>query len=341
MTSPTTTIHRFDVSDPRHGAVPCAAIVPGDAPGPLPACLFLYGGGGSHRSLLEIEPLLASWWSRGILPPLLVATPDVGPFSFYLDDDAHALGWESFVTERFVPYLRARWQLSATGQALGVVGISMGGYGALKIALSRSQEFGAVAAISPSLEPARTPHEVPLRNRYHYPPEVPAALLGPARDAALYERDHPATRAREHATMLRRDELAVYIDAAGRDALHAHDGAEYLHRTLWQLDIAHEYHLRRDADHVGPGLTERLREAFAWVAARIAPRAAVPLSEHELAWQAWLEQARTDVPPLPPLPPESVLFPQLLRAQLAEARRQAAEQDETMSRVYGLLPPLR
>lgn len=326
----------FEVLDDRHGPVPCAALVPKRANAPLPACLFLYGGGGSHESLAELQPLFDSLWSSGMLAPLLVATPNAGAFSFYLDDPERGQSWESFVADRFCRELHGRFGCGEGASPLGIVGASMGGYGALKIALSRPQQFAAVAAISPMLEPGVTANEVPLRNRYHYPPEVPQALLGAKRDAALFERDHPATRARLHAAALRDSGLAIYVDAAGLDALHAHDGAEYLHRVLWDLDVAHEYHLRRDADHIGPDIVDRLRDAFGWVAAKLCPPVASPLTAAEADWREWLDGERGSPPP-PPLPPVSRLFPEVLRALLASQRMAAAGKDPTFARRYGVL----
>jgi S-formylglutathione hydrolase FrmB len=179
--------------------------------------------------------VIARWSEAGIIPPLLIATPDVGPWSFYLDDPARGMGWESFVCERFVPHVRSSFDVTVERAAL--VGISMGGYGALKVALAGSREFAAVAAISPMLEPAEEACEVGPRNRYHYPPEVPQALLGPERDAALYRRDHPAQRARANLETLRSHALAISLDSAGSDVLNAHDGAEYL-QTLWLSGLA-------------------------------------------------------------------------------------------------------
>lgn len=325
---------RFDVLHDRHGAVGCAAVVPRTAAAPLPLCLFLYGGGGSHETLVGIQGVLDAWWAAGAVPRMLVATADTGPFSFYLDDPERGQFWESLVASHFVSHLRERFQLS---RRAGLVGISMGGYGALKVALARSADFAAVAAISPMIEPAFPGGNVPLRNRYHYPPDVPQALLGLERDAALYERDHPANRARHHAAEVRASDLAIYIDASGRDAFHAHDGAEHLHRTLWQLDIPHEYHLRRDADHVGPETLDRMREAFAWVGAHLQPPAALPLTAAEEAWRTWLDNGQHSAPPSTPLPPTSVLMPRLLRAQLAPLRSAAAASDPTFERCYGEL----
>lgn len=329
-------VSKLEVDDPHHGAVPCSAIIPSDAPDALPLCLFLYGGGGSHRSLDELAPLLARWFADGSLPRMLVATPDVGPWSFYLDDPERGLHWESFLVERFVPHLRRTLGLAAEART-GLVGVSMGGYAALKLALARPHAYRAVAALSPMIEPDGRGQDARARHRYHYPPEVPQALLGRERDAALCERDHPAARARVHADALRASSLALYIDAAGRDALHAHDGAESLHRVLWALDVAHEYRLHRDADHVGPDLIERLEAAFRWVGARLVPVAAAPLDALEQAWLSWLESPRGAEPPAP-LAPTSQLFSRVLRAQLEPHFREAKRTDDTMERVYGVLP---
>jgi S-formylglutathione hydrolase len=296
--------------------------------------LVLYGGGGSRESLVALQPVFERAWTESALPPCIVAMPDVGPWSFYLDDPARGLAWESFIVQRFLPRVRAL-QPSAAAR-LGVVGMSMGGYGALKLAFARPQLFAAVGAVSPMVEPYSEAHAVPLRNRFFYPTEVPQALLGEMRDPALYRADHPVARAQANARELLEHNLAIYIDAAGQDALHAHDGAEGLHRALWELDIPHEYHLRRDADHVGPDLAPRMCVALRWVLEHLQPPAAAPLTALECVWQAWLA-APTAPLPTTPLPADSRLFPALLRATLEPQRTAAASQDPTVRRHYGVL----
>jgi S-formylglutathione hydrolase len=185
----------------------------------------------------------------------------------------------------------------------------MGGYGALKIAFDEPRRFAAVAAVAPMIEPSTDSRAVPLRNRFHYPKLVPAVLLGRERDEALFATDHPAARARQNAAHIIASELAIWIDAGSRDALSAQDGAEFLHRVLWELDVPHDYHLLRDADHVGPTLAPRLLQAFRWV------------GEH-----------MTANGPLEPSPEERDL-----REYLAAARRAASAADPTLTRTYGLL----
>ena len=331
---------RFGLSDPVHGQVPCAALMHEEHnERELPCCLVLYGGGGSRESLASLHPTFERAWALGELPPCILATPDVGPWSFYLEDRARGFAWESFITGQFVEHVRTL-QRNAAGSAssarFGVIGMSMGGYGALKLAFARPELFGAVGAVSPMVEPEREANEVPLRNRFFYPPEVPQALLGVHRDPALHRADHPATRARAHASELIATRQAIYIDAAGQDAFNAHDGAESLHRVLWELDVPHEYHLRRDADHAGPDLAFRMCAALRWVVERLQPPAAERWSEHERAWQAWLSQPTQPAPSVP-LPAESALFPRYLRAMVEPQRVAAEASDPSVSRRYGLL----
>jgi S-formylglutathione hydrolase len=137
-------------------------------------------------------------------------------------------------------------------------------------------------------------------------------LLGPERDPQLFERDHPLTRARRNAHALRESRQAIYIDVGSRDALHCQDGAEYLHRALWELDIAHEYHLLRDANHIGATLAPRSLRGFTWVAEHAGLGAQAERSAEELQLDAYLEPLR------------------------AAAR----ERDASIDRVYGRLPEL-
>ena len=53
---------------------------------------------------------------------------------------------------------------SLMGKA-ALIGFSMGGYGALKLALRRPEAFAAVAALCPVIFPADIAADVPARNR--------------------------------------------------------------------------------------------------------------------------------------------------------------------------------
>jgi len=314
------------------GPVPYAVLAPHDSPDapPLPLCLLLMGGGGSRQSLVDCQPLFDTWWADGSLPPMVVATPRPG-MDYYLEDPA-GIRWDSFLTEEFVPHLRANCHIAADRLSTAITGISIGGYGALKTAFARPDLFGVVAAMQPMIEPGFRDSDIGPRNRLHHLSGGPPQLVGASRDAALFAANNPANRAQINAQRIRETGLAIYIDAGGDDFLNAHDGAEFLHRVLWDLDISHEYHLVRGADHGGPTMRPRMRAMLSWTGAALTALRAVPLdpTPEGQAVTAWIDGGMVGNPP--PVAPSSTEFLRILRAQLQPLR------DRITARRYGVLP---
>ncbi len=57
--------------------------------------------------------------------------------------------WEDFVTQDLVAYIDGKYRTVAAATSRGIAGGSMGGYGALKLAMKHPEVFGAVYALSP------------------------------------------------------------------------------------------------------------------------------------------------------------------------------------------------
>jgi S-formylglutathione hydrolase len=304
---------------------------------PLPLCLMLMGGGGSRENLVDCQPLFDNWWSAGSVPPMLVATPSPG-MSYYIEDPERER-WESFLVEDFVPHLRRTCNVDPDRRATAITGISMGGYGALKTAFRRPGIFGIVAAMQPMMEPGFHDSQITARNRLHHLVGGPAKLIGPDRDTELFEANQPANIASANLAGIRESALAIYLDAGDDDFLNAHDGAEFLHRVLWDLDISHEYHLMRGGDHGGPTMRPRMHAMFKWTGAVLTALRCVPEdptpSDHAIT--AWIESGLAGPPP--PVPPSSREFLRMVRAHLASARAQAAATDPSTNRRFGVLPP--
>ncbi len=309
-------------------AVPYAILAP-DTQEPLPLCFLLMGAGGTRDSLVELQPLLDQWWDSKSVPAMIIATPSAG-LDYYLEDVKGAMRWDSFLADDFLPHVRSACRANETAV---LAGISGGGYGALKLAFARPQSFGAVAAMQPMLEPGLREADVGARNRLHHSAGGPPQLIGAARDAALWESNNPANRARANARQIRDSGLAIYLEAADHDFLNAHDGAEFLHRVLWDLDLSHEYHLVRNADHGGPTMRPRLRAMFAWLASLWA--IAVPDPAMEDAAAQWLQSGMKGKPPAGATTTNA--FVSFLRSGFEPLRAQATEKDPTTSRRYGRL----
>lgn len=282
-------------------------------PGAFPLCLFLHGASGDRDNLSQLQPLFEEDWTSGRLPPMVIACASTGGMSYYLDHPDGSELWETFVAETFPAHLRSELRVGAGARSTAIAGISMGGYGSLKIAFRRPCSFAAVAALQPMIEPALRSSDSGPRNRFYGRAGGPPALVSPQRDAALFEGNNPANLALENADEILESGLAVYIEVGDADVLNAHDGAEFLHRRLWDLDLSHEYHLVRGADHLGPSLLPRVREAFGWLGRILAPKPLAPVD-------AALEGARRE-----------------LHAQLEPLRAAASEHDAAMKRRFGAL----
>lgn len=308
--------------------VPYAVLTP-ESESPLPLCVLLLGAGGTREALFDLQAVFDGWWKEGSVPPMIVATPTSG-LDYYMEDVAGAIRWDSFLAGDLIPAIGDAFH---AGEATVIAGISGGGYGALKLAFARPAQFAAAAAMQPMLEPGLRDSDVGARNRLHHAAGGPPRLIGPTRDPALWEENNPANRARGNAQAIRESGMAIYVEAADRDFLNAHDGAEFLHRTLCDLDLSHEYHLVREADHGGPTMRPRLRAMFKWLGAILNP----PLADAgiEQAAAEWMQSGMQGKPPAGATTTDA--FIRSMRARFEPLRAKAAESDPTTTRRYGKL----
>lgn len=215
----------------------------------LPLLLVLHG---SFSSSAILDEHVAAYESA--FPDAIVAcasTPTQG--GFYIGE------WEDLVAREF-PELVAG-QFNADLSRIMLLGASMGGYGALKMAFAEPGRYLAVATVSPAIFPGETLADLDPRHT--------SSVLGELRDtmaASGYEDEHTVVRLRRNADAVRQSGMSLRLECAGRDSFLLHEGAEYLHRVLWDLGIDHDYHLAQGADHIGPEVPARERRAREFLA---------------------------------------------------------------------------
>jgi enterochelin esterase-like enzyme len=124
---------------------------PGHRPGAkLPLVIALHGFGGSHRNALSgLSPAGAVALRAGgvPLPPMALVTVDGGGgyWNPHPADNPQAM-----LVDELIPRCQ-RLGLGAGPGQVGVLGISMGGFGALLLAEKHPRLVGAIAAISPAV----------------------------------------------------------------------------------------------------------------------------------------------------------------------------------------------
>ena len=118
----------------------------------FPLLLLLHGTDGTHHDWLDWGGLeegnAASDAASGT--PFIVVTPSAGN-SWYLDNPDGEGAWETALVADLVPAIEARYRTVQDRSGRAIAGLSMGGYGAVHLALRHPELFAAVASLSGAL----------------------------------------------------------------------------------------------------------------------------------------------------------------------------------------------
>jgi S-formylglutathione hydrolase FrmB len=227
-----------------HRAVPYCVLLPpsydADAARRYPVLYFLHGLGESEQILLTSGgwDLIQSLWEQKQVGEFLIVTPSAGR-SFYVNSRDGRVRFEDFFIREFLPYIESHYRIRAERRYRGISGISMGGYGALRLAFRYPELFGSVSAHSPALV-----EKLPDATASDPREEALARVLGPAFGSpfnrAFWERNSPFTLARNSP---RPQGLRIYFDCGSEDEFGFDAGAEAFHKLLASRGITHEFHL--------------------------------------------------------------------------------------------------
>jgi S-formylglutathione hydrolase FrmB len=187
---------------------------------PFPVCYLLHGLSDDHTSWARQTSL-----ERHVAGlPLIVVMPDGGR-GFYCDA-VDGPAYERYLLDDVIGFVDRTFHTIAERQGRVIGGLSMGGYGAIKLALKYPQLFCSAVAHSAALD---------VRRRIERPEisEEMRRIFGPAPGGG--PNDPYALAATIDRTLL----PALRLDCGREDGLLEENRA--FHRHLEQLDIPHEY----------------------------------------------------------------------------------------------------
>jgi S-formylglutathione hydrolase FrmB len=205
-----------------------------------PVLFFLHGANENERR----------WSTRGLTDIMLdrmVAEGEIGEFivaipfaenSFYMNS-VSGERWEDMVLVEFIPMIEEENRTLGTREGRAISGISMGGYGALKIAMRRPDLFNAVSAHSAMLiddleSVSINPRAEQLYNLLF------DRIFGISQTMEVWDANNPLRMAAEYDSI---NDLAFYFDCGTEDEYGFFDGTRRLHEILESRGIAHEFHL--------------------------------------------------------------------------------------------------
>lgn len=116
-----------------------------------PVIYFLHGFFGNHEIFPSMKASLDHAIQTGRIRPFLFVISDQRTTydgSFYSNSGLYG-NWEDFTAKDLVEYMDSNYRTISQPSARGITGHSMGGYGAIKIAMHHPEIFSSVYALSP------------------------------------------------------------------------------------------------------------------------------------------------------------------------------------------------
>jgi S-formylglutathione hydrolase FrmB len=215
--------------------------------GRYPVLYFLHGLGDNEQTLFNSGgwTLLDDMRRQRKIGDFLIVAPE-GRRSFYINSADGSVRYSDFFLREFIPHIESSYRVRNGREGRAISGVSMGGYGALRVAFVHPDMFSAVSAQSAALVTA-TPKELDAAARAGAPlGKVLAAVFGNPIDASHWNENNPLVLAKRNPAGLRK--LAIYFDCGEDDNYGFEEGAAALHQILQKEGIKHEYHLYR-GDH--------------------------------------------------------------------------------------------
>jgi S-formylglutathione hydrolase FrmB len=206
-----------------------------------PVLYYLHGLGDNEQSLLNFGgwDVISELRRQGKVGDFIVLAPS-GGHTFYLNSADGKAKYEDFFMREFIPQMEKKYRADSTRATRGITGVSMGGYGALRLAFKYPDEFAAVSAQMPALI-ADLPKDFASGG-----PGSPGSLMGDVFGSpfsrAYFERNNVFAFARsDSAASLKR--MKIYFNVGNNDDYGFEQGAQQLDQLLKSRGVPHEFHI--------------------------------------------------------------------------------------------------
>ena len=195
-----------------------------DAGTRFPTLYLLHGGGGSRREWIDYGAVTAAdaLITAREIPRMVIVFPQ-GDEEYWVDHIVSRIDdgakWGTYLAKEVVPEIDAKFRTLAEPRGRAIGGSSMGGHGAMQLALNFPGIWSAIGAHSPSLRPVGDAPTY-LGTGAEFAARDPYALIGAKPALARSYR--------------------WWIDAGDADPWIA--ATRQIHEELSALGIAHEWH---------------------------------------------------------------------------------------------------
>jgi S-formylglutathione hydrolase FrmB len=238
-----------------------------------PVLYFLHGLGDNEQTLFNSGgwTLLDDLRNRHKMGDFLIAAPE-GRRSFYINSADGAVLYSDFLLREFLPHIETKYRIRAGRAGRAISGISMGGYGALRLGFAHPELFSAISAQSAALI-TESPRELDAASQTGSPlVGILGAVFGKPINVPHWNENNPSVLAKRNAAALRK--MAIYFNCGQDDNYGFEKGAAALHDELQKESVKHEYH-PYPGDHSLPYFMSHFAEVMEFHS-----RAFGPLPQH-------------------------------------------------------------
>ncbi len=238
-----------------------------------PVIYFLHGLNNDHTSWTveryghlqnRVEELIA----QKKVPEFLMVHPK-GDNSFYCNYADGSKRYEDFVTGELVSYMESNYRARRGRVNRSIGGTSMGGYGALKLAMKYPDLYAAVVGHSPIIFTGKNPLDVPEElksSRYfQYFASILGRIFGDPFRQDLWDANNPLLLARSG----RLGDLRIHIDYGTADrynrSIHLDQGVQALDRALGEAGVPHVFEVHEGEAHGWSLVASHLAESLSFL----------------------------------------------------------------------------
>lgn len=233
--------------------------------GDYPVIYYLHGFGGDHNSSNSFMETIDLLTIKNTFPETIIIAPD-GKRSWYIDDYAGKFNYSTMFIQEFIPFVKKMYSIDKNNDRSAIMGISMGGFGALRFTMLYPDEFGIcisfMAGIS-TKEQIRQDSDEGYK-KYHH--NLYGENLKPAERAnEFFIKNNPLYIA-QNADSEILSTKKWYIQVCDND-YHSLPNAK-LHAVFKKLNISHEFRVL-DGNHNGKCVNSSMNEALEFVKTHI------------------------------------------------------------------------